>query len=410
MTRILVTAEAFGFGPPSKLHAICVELAKRGIDSHYAGHGTSLTFARSNYQAYTSITPVAEMTELASIRPDGFDAALSVMDPFLALWAGFHGLPSVYVDSLHWFWRWPPEDTADFERTAMKLLSAQNAAEALEGLATVPMHASQYIAHHLSTKACAQRSPGTAGRINGMPNLRDVEVVEAIVDLSHRKRNRPDFWLATASGMLNPLVPADLAVRWLRIAAELITEAAEASGSDEPLTLAGNPEVLTEATSIAPERLQLIPMDHANMLQSLNGAVACLAPPGLTTVLECAAYGTPLIFLPEQHYGHLTNYLQISRCGNASAFPHALVNAELTRKVEADILTETRAILNDLDRYFCERGAAWSRMVSAMADGMMRARHDRQRLRTAQGNAVRDFAGGYSGAIQVANVVESLLS
>jgi hypothetical protein len=60
----------------------------------------------------------------------------------------------------------------------------------------------------------------------------------------------PKQWLATASGLLNPLVPMELAINWVRIVARLIDEAANASGSTEPILLAGNPVILTPASEI----------------------------------------------------------------------------------------------------------------------------------------------------------------
>src|SRR5262245_17992341 len=314
MTRVLVTAEAFGFGPASKLHAICVELARRGIGCHFAGTAAALTFVSANAETFSAITEIDDMSALAIIDPNGYDATISVMDPFLPLWSSIYGIPCIYVDSLYWFWQWIPEREPALQEQAALLRSVPNIAEALAALAAVPMHDSQYIAHHLSSATCAQRAPKAADRTRTIRGILTVHVVDAIVDLSHRRSGTPRQWLATASVMVNPLLPAELAVDWVRIVARLIEEAADRSGADEPILFAGNPVIRALANDVASDRIQPTPMDHAAMLLAMNESLACLTPPGLTTLMESAAYGIPTTFLPEQHYAHLSNYHEVVAC------------------------------------------------------------------------------------------------
>jgi hypothetical protein len=410
MTKVLVTAEAFGFGPASKLHAICVELARRGIECHFAGEMSALTFAQSNAQAFGSIVAVESMSELASVAPDGFDATLSVMDPYLTVWSSFHNVPCVYVDSLYWFWQWSPENEADLRKTAAELLcSADGAAGALRSLDAVPMHDGQYIAHYLSAISCAQRAPKSAARATAMSGIEPVQIVDAVIDLSYREFAMPTRWLATASGMLNPLYPVSSALDWVMITARLLDEAATINNLDEPILLAGHPDVLALATDIVPSRIQLVPLDHQGILRDINEAIACLTPAGLTTMLECSAYGTPVILLPEQHYGHLSNYREMTQCCRPETFPHALINPDAEGPKHNNQLTETLSLSQQLRLSYEERGEVWARMVSGVAKGMLEARDDRERLRAAQDDAARGFVGGYGGASQVADAVELLL-
>ncbi len=410
MPKVLVTAEAFGFGPASKLHAICVELGRRGIECHFVGQMSALTFAQSNAEAFRSIMAADSMSHLAAIAPGGYDAAISVMDPHLTLWSRLHNVPCVYVDSLYWFWQWSPDDEADLQKLAADLLrSADGVAGTLRSLGNVPMHDSQYLAYYLSTVACAQRAPGAAARVSTMAGIEPVSLVDAVVDLSHRAPARPTRWLATASGMLNPLYSMELALEWVTIVARLLDEAAATSQLDVPIDLAGNPDVLARAAGSVPDRIQLIPLDHQGILRAMNHAIACLTPPGLTTVLESAAYGTPVIFLPEQHYAHLSNFRALSRCGGSDTFPHTLLNADAAGPGDNNQLAETAAIADELRKCYAERGDAWHCMVSGIADGMTRAHQDRTALQMAQDEAVRGFVGGYAGASQIAAAVETLI-
>ncbi|MFL6145131.1 MAG: hypothetical protein ACJ72N_25105 [Labedaea sp.] len=409
MRKLIVSAEAYGFGPAAKLHTLCTELARRGLESHFVGHDVALAFTAANPSAFGSIRPVRTMTELAAVPPDGVGAALSVMDPFLVLWASWHGVPCVYVDSLYWMWQWPPERAAHLRRTAAELRAGPDVAAALRRLSAVPMHDSQYIAHSLSTVSCAQRSPGTDSRASRLADHGRVTVVDAVVDLSHRSPADRTSWLATTSGLLNPLVPLELALSWLRSTARLIEQAARRSEGDEPVLLAGNPEVLDAAADLASDRVRLAPLDHTATLRAMNEAMACLTPPGLTTMLESAAYGTPVLLLPEQHYGHFRNYQELSRAGSLDAFPESLVHTRVSRTAESDVIEETRAIARQLRQHEAEHDHVWSRMVSALASGMTAARLDGQRLHAAQEAVILGFAGGYSGTAQVADVLEAVL-
>jgi hypothetical protein len=413
MTKVLVTAEAFGFGPASKLQAICVELDRRGVECDFVGSAAALTFASSNEEAFSSITGLDNMPALAMIDPGGYDAAISVMDPFIALWSSMHGIPCIYVDSLYWFWQWLPEREPALQDQAMLLRTMPSIAEAMTALDRIPMHDGQYIAHYLATATCAQRAPKAADRAHTFRGIGDVYLVGAIIDLSHRRPERPVHWLATTSGMVNSLIPAELAVDWVRIVACLIEEAADNSGVAEPILLAGNPAILALAGDVASDRIQSIPMDHRAMLSAMNTSFACLMPPGLTTLMESAAYGVPAAFLPEQHYAHLSNYHEVVACADDLAcadgpvFPQALVNPHATGPRPDGQLGETLSVLDHLRRQFAEHGEVWSRMVSGLASGMRRVRSDRHGMWAAQDGAVRRFVGGYDGSAEVVDLVQA---
>jgi hypothetical protein len=407
MTKVLITAEDFGFGPVAKLHAICVELARRGVEYDFVGSGAALTFASSNKKTFSSITALDEMTGLAAIDPSGYDAAISVMDPFLALLSSQHGIPCVYVDSLYWFWQWSPEREPTLRDQAAKLRTMPSAAHALAALGRIPMHDSQYIAHHLSTVTCAQRAPKAMDRTRTLRGIGNVHLVDAIIDLSQRRPGCPTQWLATTSGMLNPLVPAELAVDWVRIVAHLIGEAADDIGTAEPILLVGNPAILALADDVASDRIQPVPMDHGAMLRAMNESFACLMPPGLTTLMESAAYGVPVAFLPEQHYAHASNYREVVACGGSVPFPHALVNPTADSPRPGSQFDETLSVLGHLREQFDEHGVVWSRMVSGLASGMCRVLDDRHGLWAAQDSAVRRFVGGYNGSAEVVDVLQA---
>ncbi|GAA0532653.1 hypothetical protein GCM10011581_17330 [Saccharopolyspora subtropica] len=408
--KVIASAEAFGYGPASKLHAICSEIGRNGGASHFFGHDVALTFAQSNSDTYASITPVDSMSDLAAVSPDDFDAAISVMDPFLVAWAAYHRLPCVYVDSLYWFWDWSGISETEMGRTAEAITGAASANQALRVMADVPMHPSQYLAHHLCTTACVQLAPGASARAEALRGHPNVRTVDPVIDLGHRAPAQPDSWLVTTSGLLSPVVSIDLAVSWIQSACELVDEAARLIGADEPMVVTGNPEVLAHVAPLLPARFEVVALNHEGVLKSLNHAIACLTPPGLTTILEAAAYGTPVVFLPEQHYAHLANYQLVSPDSGRPRYAEALLNTRIDRSADGDISVETKSLIAQLAAHRTERTAAWSAMVRSLADGMADAREHRSRVAAAQNDLIRALFGGHSGAEEVRRTLESVVN
>jgi hypothetical protein len=401
--RLLVSAEAFGFGPASKLHAICVELRRRGIDCHFVGADVSLAFANDKSAAFTTIQPLDSMQELGTIAPEQYDGVVSVMDPHAVLWAALHDRPCLYVDSLYWMWRWDALDTDAVRSWALELVSG--GAGAFSEFMDVPMHTAQYMAHFLATETCAQRSP--IERSVDRDERAGPGVVDAIVDLSHRSPSDQTHWLVSTGGLLSALVGFDEAVRWTTIVADLVSTARREVASGTPLAFVGNRRVL-DAVQVEHPDIQILRTDHESFLRALNRAQGCLAPPGLTTMFECGAYGVPMIFLPAQHYGHTANAATIERCHPGSVFGSAHSSASRDSGFDGDVASETRAILENLGSTFDARDHRWTRLVGAVAESMAEIERDRVGVHARQDRAARAFAGGYDGVAQVVERLDAM--
>lgn len=406
MPRALVTAEAFGYGPPSKLNAVCRQLARNSYECHLVGESTAYAFAAANSDTYASIREIERMTDLDELDSDAFDIAVSVMDPFLPVWAHFHDVPCAYVDSLFWFWNWSEPAPRELVSAVDDVQNAGDAAAALETMAALPMHVGQYVAHCLATVNCVQNTPGVEERIHEMRHPARFRRVGAIIDLSYLRPEAQNVWLATASGMLNPLLPYAAAVDWLRTVAKMVDEAARSAEIRETILLTGNPDVLASASDVETARIRIAPLDHASMLRTMNRAIACLAPPGLTTVLECAAYGIPVILLPEQHYGHLANFHRLTAVRDG-AFPHGIVGDRLEQRSDRH-LEDTLAVAERLRRHAAARDGAWDQMVTGIAAGLRDVQQRREQLVALQQGVVDQLVGRYAGAAEVAACVEEI--
>ncbi|MBF6063303.1 hypothetical protein IU500_17610 [Nocardia terpenica] len=348
------------------------------------------------------------MVELARVSPDGYTAAVSVMDPFLVAWAAYHRLPCVYVDSLYWMWNWEGLSEEDMMADATAITAAASIDEAMRLMAGLEMHRSQYVAHVLCTTACVQRAPGASERADALRGHPNVRLIDSIVDLTHRSPADPDLWLVTTSGLLSPVVPIELGVSWAQSACALVDEAAQLSGCTEPMVLTGNPEVLERVSPTLPARFQPVSLNHDAILEHQNRAIACLTPPGLTTILESAGYGTPVVFLPEQHYAHFANYRLLTSDGAPARYVDTLLNTRLDRSAGGDVAVETRSLIAQLEVQRRERTEIWSAMVGALAEGMLQVRDDRARVARRQNELVSELFGGHGGAEEVYETLESV--
>ena len=101
--RILTSAEAFGYGPCSKLTAIVRNLRKdyNNLRIDFLGEKSALSFALQNNYLFNVIREY----DGTYPDPDDVDLVLSVMNPYTILWGWFNRKKCVYVDSLYWFWK-----------------------------------------------------------------------------------------------------------------------------------------------------------------------------------------------------------------------------------------------------------------------------------------------------------------
>ena len=404
---VVVSAEPYGYGPASKLGALASELAARGNRVHFFGTGTAAEFARANADRFASITELEDMAGLAQVDPHEYDAAVSVMDPYLPVWAAHHGISCAYVDSLFWIWEWPGQQRPVWDRVGADIAAKGSVVSALAEMARVPMHSSQYLAHRMASVSCVQQIPGVPDRAVAFGGPGEVVLVEAIIDRSERAAVPRELWLASSSGLLNDLVPLQSAVAWTEDVVLLLESALYESGSELPLVVAGNPDVLECCTAPKSCAVELRPMPHRELLSTMNRAAGCLTPPGLTTLLEAAAYGVPSIMLPAQHYGHLLNYRRIAGADGSTSFPDSMVPGTLDHS-GADIGRVTGSVLAALSELRRSPGGGWDSLVTKLAAAMHTAEAEPDHLARAQHEAVRDLVGGFDGVRQVADVVEKL--
>lgn len=300
--KILIGAQSWAYGPAGKASAISHELKKRGIILDFIGNNTSFDFCR-NTDHFNQFFHIRTIDDYSKFDVSKYNAVISVMDPFLSLTAKKCGIPAFYADSMSRFWIWKNSNKIvkifkDLKRYDLKY--------SLKKINNLDPDDRQLIGHlfsdYIFTQGTPQFIPETKNKIKN---------IGSIIDLSFIKNRKRDTILVSLSGGISPATNLDSAIKYAELVIDLISDSIEKFTSSKRFVITGHPEVIDKIDKKG-SLFQFVAMNHEQFLKELNRAIVVLAPCGFTTIFESLAYKTPIIFLPDNHNGHVYEYLIIS--------------------------------------------------------------------------------------------------
>lgn len=343
--RILTSAQPFGYGPASKLVTLAKWLRPQA-DYHidFLGDDVALTYVLQNSLYFNNIF------EYSGEYPNHaeYDLVISVMNPYIVIWAWIHNIKSIYVDSLFWFWNWDESRFDHLESIIEELKSVNKIDEAWALVKDVDPHDMQYIAYKLTNKSLVQKFSFEADQKAQKDKFRDnleITYIDPVIDISKRKSNKErNKVIVSLSGLLSPLNREKEALRYSSLVMNLLDEMIGDLPDNVEVFLTTNPNVITKIRPIN-ERINLVSLSNNAFLELLNETVILFAPAGITTLLESLSYDVPIFFLPEQHDGHYKNYMRLTNAlSEREAFPEILFNTRIVRSEESDPDKEIVAI------------------------------------------------------------------
>ena len=346
--RILSSAEAFGYGPCSKLVCIVTKIKSTyNTYVHFIGDAAALDFAQQNSGLFNNI----QEYDGTYPNPDNYDLVISVMNPYLAIWGWFNRKKVVYVDSLYWFWKFEDERFKQVESIIEELTNAESIDDMWAITKDISGHHLHYVAHRLATMSCSQYFNDDLQKNKGKfrKTLKNVIDVNPIIDLSHKKEGPKDTVLICLGGLLSPLNQKKEALAYvnliLKIAGPFISEASK----KYKVILTTNPEI-TKLIKDPQQNLTITSLSHKETLQAINRSVVVLTPAGITTMYECLFYERPFFVLPELHDGHYPNYLRLIKSDKSkltklsSVVKNALISTRTVEKFERNPDNEIKRI------------------------------------------------------------------
>jgi hypothetical protein len=292
MTRLWCTAEAWGFGPASKLLAVTDRLASRApwLELRFFGDG-------SCRQLIGDMHPCAGRSELLTLleRPEAHDVLLfNVMDADIQLTAAANRVPCIYLDSLVHLWALMEEyGLAYYGRLAESLLGA--AGRMPPPLELVNPYDKHWLAHLLSDASLYQAlSPFEGFRQELLEHVGAKPcglVVDGRLARDAGPREVPSVLLNVGGRQRDPEVVERAVNEVLHVLREAVDEFR--------VVVCG---AATSLARLAPGEVELV-SDRSDYLAAFSECDMVVAAPGLTTMCEALATGCPCVVVPPSIVG-----------------------------------------------------------------------------------------------------------
>lgn len=214
MTRVLVGAQSFGFGPASKAETISRRLEREGVLVDFVGD----TQARGFSAEQDLYERVIDSDELSSLELSAYDALVSVMEPTVTLAGVLAARPVAYVDSLYGFWDWP--DPSRYVELSTRLLE-DGFESAIARLDRLAPHERQWFGHRFATGSYVQALDDAVVRDAAAYGLDDPILVNPIVDVPEA-RGPEGRVLVNLCGLVSPVVSRSLASRYVDLVDRIV--------------------------------------------------------------------------------------------------------------------------------------------------------------------------------------------
>jgi len=344
--KILLGAQSWAYGPAGKACAIAHVLKNLGAKTVFVGSNTSYQMCRDSGH-FDKLFEVADKKKFDFLP--NYDAVVSVMDPYLALLASKKDAPVIYADSMSWFWKWDNLNNIGKIVNRLKAVSFKEGCELLDSLEP---DIRQLCAHAIADKIFTQGPPQLTIYSKGK-----IKNVGAMIDLGYRKRNLRDTLIVSLSGGISPATDLRAILRYSDLVFDLMKDYIKYWPKAKRFLFTGNPKVISSIEKNKwPDFIEFRSLTHKDFLLELNRALAVLIPCGFTTIYKSLAYGAPLAFLPENHNGHVYEYLTITKSIKKKPeqiFPHCLFTLTGSSLENIRPIEESMTLIKSYtDKYF----------------------------------------------------------
>jgi len=342
---LLVDACSYCFGAASTTSAVLDQLSYEIGHVVFIGTGSALEFLRQHPRITHVIEANTEhLSELQNHRAKIKNASLILVNtnPVMALFARSLGVPVAYIDILPWLERTLDEKIQTVACLYDNCGGFREIADPVEQLAQVDCYIMQSYFHAFDVDLRI-RNPILVPPLLGT-------VAETQQDpkkiLTHDER-----LLVSMGGLFNPDVSPEPLIRYARIVADISWQIASKNGYKE-VWFCG-PEILC---NYIPQRdqatsLRVFRLSHPDFLNAVAFSKSVAIVPGLTSIYETFASGTPTLLLPPTNYSQVLQVRAVRDCGLAGEL---IANAwQITDErilIDKSEVDSTRQIADLLDR------------------------------------------------------------
>ncbi len=277
MTKIIVTAENFAFGPVGKLLTITKQLQNKGYHITFIGEGTSFQLAnKENFDRIIKFdtTKPNYPKEIKDVFAES-DFLLSCMDFLSARYALSISKPVIFLDILFW-WR--------------------------NSLPKFIFNVDYYIKQ--------DTLDDSKNVLRYSKKIKNLLSVGPIVDLSALDATKKENQVLVAYGGLEAKGMYEVGVNtnYPDLITDLIIKNVNLENFDR-VVFTGNEIVLNDLSKkYSSKKYQFKTLSHYDFLKEINKSKLVLMTPGIETPIEVFSYGVPAIFLPPSSS---SNYVQL---------------------------------------------------------------------------------------------------
>ena len=348
MTTILTSAQAFGYGPCSKLVNIVKKYKKinKSIKFDFIGEDVALIYATNN----NVFDDVYDLKNLNNLDKGKYQKLISVMDPQFTLWGYINNIESLTVDSLYWYWNWKDNYFPKVQQIIKKLKETKDYKQALKLLNKLEPHHQQYVGHFMSNKSFVQTFLNDAKNKKNdryRMNINPI-TIRPIIDDSYKQKSKKDTIVISLAGFLSPLNREEEAIEYFKFINEIFKEIIQYLPKNIKILYTINPKLIKHIKHL-PCKFTITSLNNTELLKLLNKTIVIFTPAGVTTTYEALEYNVPLVYLPEQHDGHYQNFLRITNTiikdeSKAEIFPNLLINNRIQKEILDDPDSEINRI------------------------------------------------------------------
>lgn len=401
--HVLIGAQSWAFGPAGKASAVGHSLQKMNIKTCFVGSSTSFDLCR-NSGHFDDLIKVSSVYDYLKLQKDDFFAVVSVMDPYLAVWAINKNLPLYYVDSMSWFWNWEDNENA---KIFIKNLGKKELIDSFRDLDSFPPDVRQLIAHQISQLIFSQGKPQTI-----LETKKKAENVGSVIDLSYKESSvERDTIIISLSGGISPATNLESAVRYANMVVNLVlNEKSPVLSLAKKILITGHSEVIKRMNKSYPIDVELKSLTHPDFLTALNRAIVVFIPCGFTTVYEALAYRVPVVFLPENHNGHVYEYLIITDnlADKESIFPNTLFTLSLSSLNYIRPIDDSMSLINIHTREYINN-IHYQENYKQKMNKVFSLLLNREEILKKQTSAILKLIPDFEGADRIAKIISSKL-
>lgn len=315
--RIVMGAQASGFGPVAKLVAIAKLIVHD--EKLFIGNDIALQFARQNYRCFREVVECEpEFLPQIQRRIVGCDIGVVVMHHELAFWVAVYQRPLYFFDSLLGFW------VLQHEMRALQQAAAQirrmPPAEAHAFFHAFSVHERKVICHFLATRSFAQNFAGVPERVAEIERCchHRIAIIGSIIDARVAVPAGvagEDRWemLINLGGVKNFVLNfhendyyIDVVERWAR---DFLSRRPDCYR----IMICCGRYVDHRTEQIGHGWLERRFLSHDSFIEAIQRVSVYLSSPGLTAINEAIQLGLLPVLLPEQHYSQVYNLRALRR-------------------------------------------------------------------------------------------------